>query len=218
MMSNEEAGEVAKKYVGHRFVMAQSNSPKYQVGVACRIVGYEERCVVVEIEDELSRLNCPHVAGLCCHLLIPLHENNPGRRVWRIPFMALSPIKQTKPTIAFPNKCKICNSMCRKFDTFILCSNQKCKSRNGFKKYLKQFPKIPKIVPGATKENPIIVTCPKCDSSSVWYTSTTFITCRNCNDIKYNYVINNYYKVLYDTGACVLAQFIGHERPYWKLC
>ena len=55
-------------------------------------------------------------------------------------------VKPEPVVVAFPSKCKICAQPCRKIGTFVLCSNQKCKSRSGFKKFLKQFPKPPKIL------------------------------------------------------------------------
>lgn len=101
----------------------------------------------------------------------------------------------------YPNKCNRCSSPARNCDKFILCSNNKCKSRGTFKKFIARYPQPPKIVPGQTMDNPIEVNCPKCGTATYNFQCGNSFgsnkgnsTCDSCN-MQFNYTFqpNTFY-------------------------
>ena len=66
--------------------------------------------------------------------------------------------------VAYPNKCKRCQSPSRNIGSASLCSRLKCKGRSKLIRSLGKY-RVVKVAAG-TKEDPINVQCPNCDTFS----------------------------------------------------
>lgn len=117
---------------------------------------YNGREAVIERIIEGNRYFCPHV-----RFKMSYFDDIDNETFYDVCDLLFSDMRNAKPRVipkAYPHLCKICGAPSRKCAEYILCSNTKCKSW----KYVKMKLPKPKLMPGDTKENPIVVRCESC--------------------------------------------------------
>lgn len=131
---------------------------------------------------------------------------------WYLLWPEMKHIKSLPAIVPYPHICKNCKSPARKCADKVFCSNVKCKTRNMFKYFNKS-----KLTYG-TKEDPVIVKCPKCSKVvklvyaliKIGNEHCGGIYCDEHNVVKYNYEDGKYYMATHRP-----IKYVGAVRGYW---
>lgn len=170
------AEKFTKKYIGREIrliknetVYVKNNTVYTTLGMIIgKCVGYNNDRVVIEANDE----------AIAAYPSILRPFANLAQHALYYSTSSIEVVNQVSAINPYPHICKLCHSPSRRCDSYILCSNNYCKSRNKLRKLINKYPKI---VLGQSKQHPIVLECPYSDMHNIDLSNHGYGYCTRCD-------------------------------------